>query len=369
MTLGVSLIVKDETWQLKRLLESIKNIPFNDRVIVLTSDSKETEDIAKNYKFRTFNFKWVNDYSKARNYSFSKNQAEYICWFDADDEVENQDSFQSVFLMMLKEKATNLRLPYIYKEKNRTPFMTIIRERVVKKNLYRWNGFLHETLDTESDENCFFSDKVNVIHHWKDNDGRYKRNVEISKFAFKSDPSLRHVIAYSLSLADIGMIKEALDLIRNESFLSLHPQYQYCYNIFKGDLYLNLGYFERAIECFDEASRLFPEIGESYFKKAEVAHFKENFLEVVKLCTKGFYLNEPFAWSAPVKHENFRLRPAKLYSFALYKLGHPVPALEVLSETLKSYPDDKWINKFKMELTKDLIIKEVLDVRDKKSIL
>ena len=369
MTLALSLIVKDETWQLKRLLESIKGIPFDEKVIVLTSDSEETKRIAEEFGCKTFNFKWVNNYSAARNYSLSQCKTDYVAWFDADDEVENPHLLMELLGDMIKKGATNLRLPYLYKKEDGSVFMTIFRERIIKNGSYKWTGALHETLETRLNETPLFSDTVKVIHHWDENKGRYSRNLIISESSYKENKCLVTAFAYSMSLADMEKQGEALEIIKNYPLVDVHPQYHYFVLIFKGELALHLKLYDDAITYFKEANVLFPELGEPLFRMAEVFHFQKEYEKVFKYCSKGFYLNEPYHWIMPVKHENYRLRPAKIYAYALNKLGQQKMALAVVSETINSYQDDTWLQKFRREVTKDLLIQEVLDERNKTDIL
>ena len=80
------MIVKNEEKVLKRCLNCVKDI-VDEIIIVDTGSTDKTKEIARKYTDKVLDFKWVNDFSKARNYSFSKATKDYILWLDADDVI------------------------------------------------------------------------------------------------------------------------------------------------------------------------------------------------------------------------------------------------------------------------------------------
>ena len=90
ITLSLCMIVKDEEKVLKRCLDSVKDI-VDEIIIVDTGSHDKTKDIAKQYTDKLYDFKWIDDFSKARNFSFSKATKDYIIWLDADDVILEDD--------------------------------------------------------------------------------------------------------------------------------------------------------------------------------------------------------------------------------------------------------------------------------------
>ena len=84
ITLSLCMIVKDEEKNLNNCLSSCSSL-FDEIIIVDTGSTDRTKEIAKKYTNNIYDFKWCDDFSKARNYSFSKATKEYIMWLDADD--------------------------------------------------------------------------------------------------------------------------------------------------------------------------------------------------------------------------------------------------------------------------------------------
>ena len=101
ITISLCMIVKNEEDTLGRCLDSIKGL-IDEVVIVDTGSTDRTKDIAKEYTDKIFDFEWIDDFSAARNYSFSKATMDYILWLDADD------IFMEIDLEKLKELKETL---------------------------------------------------------------------------------------------------------------------------------------------------------------------------------------------------------------------------------------------------------------------
>ena len=90
VSISVCMVVKDEEENLERCLESVKDIA-DEIVIVDTGSGDRTKDIARRYTNNVFDFKWVNDFSRARNFSLSKAVGEWVFFLDADETVSERD--------------------------------------------------------------------------------------------------------------------------------------------------------------------------------------------------------------------------------------------------------------------------------------
>ncbi|MEI2442271.1 glycosyltransferase, partial [Priestia megaterium] len=91
--LSVCMIVKDEEKVLRRCLESI--IGIADEIIIADTGSIDrTKDIALEFTDMVVDYKWEDNFSKARNYAASMAKGEWIFVIDADEYVD-RDSFIS----------------------------------------------------------------------------------------------------------------------------------------------------------------------------------------------------------------------------------------------------------------------------------
>ena len=100
ISISVCMIVKDEEEVLARCLNSLAGIA-DEIIIVDTGSGDATKQIAAAYTERIYDFAWVDDFSAARNYSFSKATMEYIYVADADEVIEEGE--RQKFLKLKRE--------------------------------------------------------------------------------------------------------------------------------------------------------------------------------------------------------------------------------------------------------------------------
>lgn len=83
---SLAMIVKNEEKYIQRCLESVK--PFvNEMIVVDTGSIDKTVEIAKEMGAVVYHFDWVDDFSKARNFSLSKVTGDWVLVLDADEYV------------------------------------------------------------------------------------------------------------------------------------------------------------------------------------------------------------------------------------------------------------------------------------------
>ena len=93
------MIVKNEAAILSRCLDSVCDL-MDEIIIVDTGSTDDTKAVAAKYTDRIYDFAWNNDFSAARNFSFSLANMDYIYAPDADEilDEENRKRF-----LLLKE--------------------------------------------------------------------------------------------------------------------------------------------------------------------------------------------------------------------------------------------------------------------------
>jgi len=90
ITISLCMIVKDEEQTISKCLESVKSV-VDEIIIVDTGSTDATKEIVKKYDAKVYDFQWIEDFSAARNFAFSKATKEYILWLDADDIIDTED--------------------------------------------------------------------------------------------------------------------------------------------------------------------------------------------------------------------------------------------------------------------------------------
>jgi glycosyltransferase involved in cell wall biosynthesis len=84
--LSVSMIVRNEESCLAKCLESIRGA--DELVVVDTGSTDATKAIASSFGARLFDFKWIDDFAAARNYSLQQCTGDWVFIVDADWELE-----------------------------------------------------------------------------------------------------------------------------------------------------------------------------------------------------------------------------------------------------------------------------------------
>ena len=90
INVSLCMIVRDKEEVIAQCLDSVQGI-VDEIIIVDTGSVDNTKKIANRYNVNIYDFNWNNDFSAARNYSFSKATKEYILWLDAEDLLLPED--------------------------------------------------------------------------------------------------------------------------------------------------------------------------------------------------------------------------------------------------------------------------------------
>ena len=211
ISISLCMIVKNEEDVLLRCLESTKGI-VDEIIIVDTGSTDKTKDIAKKYTKNIYDFKWVYDFSKARNYSFSKATQEYILWLDADDVILEKDREEFIKLKNNLDKNVDIvmmKYNLSYDENGKSTF-SYNRERLLKNNKkYKWVGEVHEVIAPSG--NIFYSNIA--ISHKKEKKEYTKRNLNIFIKMLEDGKILdaRQQFYYARELYYHAMYKEAIE--------------------------------------------------------------------------------------------------------------------------------------------------------------
>ncbi|PZU88082.1 MAG: glycosyl transferase [Chryseobacterium sp.] len=148
MKISLCLIVKNEEEVLARCLESARD--FADEIIVVdTGSTDKTKEIAKQFTDKIYDFEWINDFSAARNFAFSKATMDYQMWLDADDVVPEKSVKQINELKgTLNDDVEIVTMKYVLSiDQNDKPTFHSTRERLFKRSKnYEWIDPVHECI-------------------------------------------------------------------------------------------------------------------------------------------------------------------------------------------------------------------------------
>lgn len=140
ISISLCMIVKNEQEVLDRCLSSVKDL-VDEIIIVDTGSTDSTKQIAKKYTKKIYNFKWIDDFSAARNFSFSKATKDYIMWLDADDVIFKKDRQNLKIIKTTLDKTIDIVMMKYNMgfDKDNNPSLSYYRERLLsRKKQYVW---------------------------------------------------------------------------------------------------------------------------------------------------------------------------------------------------------------------------------------
>jgi glycosyltransferase involved in cell wall biosynthesis len=292
MKISLCMIVKNEEENLPNSLESVKDL-VDEINIIDTGSTDKTVETAKKYTDRVFFFDWINDFSAARNFSFSKATKDYIMWLDADDIIDRKNLEKLLRLKKsFKGSADCITLNYIINTDDEgKPSLMALRERIVKNNAgYTWQRPIHEQLKgsgkvinwdaavthTKKRDNSFINRNMTILEKIVDSPDctpldnyyygillngqkRYKEAVDQLNLFIKNnkDSSFTGIDAfitiYNAYIA-LGDYENAYKVLAENEYVNRDKSEYYCLlgffimNFLK-DYNLAVTYFEKALKC------------------------------------------------------------------------------------------------------------------------
>ncbi|MVX62329.1 glycosyltransferase [Clostridium chromiireducens] len=292
--LSLCMIVKNEEENLKNCLSKV--VAFIDEIIIVDTGSNDnTKNIAKKFTNKIYDFKWCNDFSKARNFSIKKASNDWVFVLDADELIID-------FLMGNVEKF--IRKPSNENKVGRIQRTNIIEDetgdkkyiervnRLFNRNYFHYEGTIHEQIISK-DNKMYTTDNIDIsvehIGYTREAISRtdkLNRNIDLLKEAVKKDFNdpyyyfqlgksyymLRDYIAsasyfkkalefelnfdleyvedlietYGYSLINSERYSEALMLEKCIGIYSKYPDF----NFLMGLIYMNNAKFTQAVESF-----------------------------------------------------------------------------------------------------------------------
>lgn len=142
------MIVKNEEAVLARCLDCVAGL-VDEIVIADTGSTDRTKEIAGRYTDKVFDFTWIDDFSAARNFAFSKAEMDYCMWLDADDVLlpRDREGFLDLKRSLPPETDVVMMKYDVAFDAAGEPTFSYYRERLVR-NLHAplWQGAVHEVI-------------------------------------------------------------------------------------------------------------------------------------------------------------------------------------------------------------------------------
>lgn len=136
------MIVKNEEQTLAKALGC--TLGFADEIIIIdTGSTDKTKEIALQFTDKVYDFEWIDDFSAARNFSFSKASGDYLMWLDADDIISDEEAEA---IRNLKEKLAP-ETDVVFMRYKISETFSYYRERIIRNcSKAKWLEPIHETI-------------------------------------------------------------------------------------------------------------------------------------------------------------------------------------------------------------------------------
>lgn len=352
MKITLCFIGKDNEEDVAQLLESVAN-HVDAWVYVDTGSTDKTIEIVKE-KAEKFNvelvlgtFEWVNDFSAARNFSFSLAPADtdWLLWLDTDDVLANGAAIRNV-LTSAPPSVGGITLPYEYGyDEHGNCTSLYYRERLLKKSVgWNWQGACHEVahplIGTSWARNEFI-----VVQHKAigKRESSIDRNRVLLLTAWDKDPTDARSALYLAFNYFASKEWEEANQWFDRYFLLVGPNPEaWQAFIYKSASLVNLHQYDRAKAHLMQAMVLQPMWKDHYFLLSQIACYEGDWETCIwwdELGRKGLeplrvlFINPLlYGWGAD-----------QYLHLALYNLGRIAEAHDVTERMLKVRPDDKEI--------------------------
>lgn len=278
------MITKNEENDLPRCLERIR--PYVEEIIVVDTGSTDaTREVAAAFDANVFNFRWIDDFSAARNQSLASASGDWILVLDADELIAQKDLNRIRTLIMRDDvdaygmqqrnysydiSGAGWRPPDEYDECMSLGYESNPIVRLFRNNKgIEYSNKVHETLvESLTRLNCNVVDSGIPIHHYgfvKPEASRDKKRdlylrIGLKQIEEKPDHPRAHYET-ALIYKNTGRIYEALNHF--EKVASIDPTYEAVhFNL--GEVFTKTGEFQKAIESYRESIRRNPDHEASY---------------------------------------------------------------------------------------------------------
>ena len=262
--MSLAMIVKNAQATLERCLTDCKNV-VDEMVIVDTGSTDGSVEIAKKFTDKVFHFDWIDDFSAARNYSFSKCTHPWILWMDSDDYILPEDQKKINELEIPVDKDIIIcQYQYAHDEYGNST-STVPRERIINHGKLQklWEEEIHETYPIIG-VNLHVTD---ISTHHNKQHGTSERNLAILERIVQKRDSSRNTYYLGKEYMDFGRTDDAIIWLTKyverpkrdwfwEDYYNAHYQLAQCYmdksndEKFKYHIFESLKIEERRAEPF-----------------------------------------------------------------------------------------------------------------------
>ncbi len=295
-TIGAAIIAKNEEKNVKRCLDSIKNV-MDEIAVADTGSSDATMEICREFGVSVYSFDWNDDFSAARNFAVSKLTTDFVFVVDA-DEILLDDANGFEFLSKSPENVGGW-LTEISSADPSNPSKILHSFKTVRifRNdpEIRFEGAIHEQiLPAINRKGLKIADSnVKTLHFGYDYSSettkkKLERNLRIIEKELKKKPTDSFLLyCRAKTLADLGKIDKTKQTIEEilEKSTPLDEYYPRTLLLY-AQLLTRQKEYDEAIKKALYALELFPDQAFAYFILAEASAAQKKFADAYEYYSK-----------------------------------------------------------------------------------
>lgn len=290
-SISMCLIVKNEP-MLEECILSFRDYVQEIIIIDTGSTDQATIAVAKKYAdiFESYSgcndpvTGLIEDFSNARNYSFSKATQPWIIWCDADDILTGGEHLADIIASAPPDTETTatsfmFKYEYAYNEAGQC-ICEHYRERLFSnKNKFKFVNPVHEVCVPNNGINCNFVTRDEVVYKHKRQFGNKiqesGRNLRILRAFFEKTKSTdpRQMYYLGLETYNAGLLDEAADLLKKYTDVSGWPDEIFMACLKLVDIYTAKGQYKEGLVWGFKAIETCENWGEGYFALAKMFYF------------------------------------------------------------------------------------------------
>ena len=191
--ISLCMIVKNEETNLKRCLNSVKNI-VDEIIIVDTGSDDKTIEVAKTFNAKVLEYEWNDSFSDARNLALGHATGKWILHLDADEEL-HRSSIDRLKEKLKASAADGINV-IIRNHQPQEDLVSFLDENQVRlflnKKNYRYRNKVHEQIIPSIAGNSGkFEESDIIVNHYgyqANNEQRAQRNFNLLKEELQESP-------------------------------------------------------------------------------------------------------------------------------------------------------------------------------------
>lgn len=364
LSIGLYMMVKDETVVLKQCLDSFKGV-YDELVIVVGSNNspEETKQIAREYATKVIESEWIDDYAYTRMIGMNAIKSDWMIWADADDEFRGDVVKLREFVEQCDQKNIGaIRLNYVYSFEGDVPTGMGTRTRLHKQDTGKWMYKVHEVFVKNDDVVDEYYPDASYWHH-SEVESKSEEYIRVMEDALRECPEKdRERYYYSLAreYRYLGKTEKAIDYF--SKYVATPPYSDKKAGVYEiAGCYLEAKMYDNARRAAFDAILLDPNykypyviIGKTYYEEGMWEHaicWMEMSLRIDK---NGWtlYLNGKNSWGSFDEQPDVTYVPWQYIGLAYWNLGKYEESREAFIHCLEWKPDDDYYHKAIKDLNK-----------------